>query len=68
MAVLLHACGDGGGEGTEDGNGKIFANRVLDYLPVNSTNATSDDWPYFFQPDAILGEAGAFTNVVSLGY
>ena len=68
MAVLLHACGDGGGEGTEDGNGKIFANRVVDFSPVIPLNTTPADWPFFFQPDAALGEPGDTFDVVSLGY
>ena len=68
MASLMGACGGDGGGGTLGAPVKIYANRVLDYSPVNSLGASSADWPYFYQPGAILGEVGDFTNVISLGY
>jgi hypothetical protein len=46
----------------------VYASRVLSYAPVIGAGTTAADWPYFFQPKAILGAPGTFTSVVSLGY
>lgn len=68
VLLLLSACAppDSGGEGAAS---NVFADRVENFAPVNSENATEDEWPYFFQPEAALGEPGTSVfDVVSLGY
>lgn len=70
-AVLL---GCGGGRGSDGGSAPsgvtqgVFADRVIQYAPVNSQNATAQQWPYFFQPEATLGAPGGVMDVASLGY
>ena len=68
MASLLGACGGGGGQNSGEAYPGVYANRVLDYSPMNSLGATSGEWIYFYQSEAILGKVGGSTNVVSLGY
>ena len=46
----------------------VYASRVLASAPLIPSGVTAAQWPYFFQPDAILGPPGDYTNVVSLGY
>lgn len=68
LALLLAGCPDGGG--TETGNPRpgVYANRVLDAAPSIRAGVTEADWPYFFQPEAVLGAPGGTFDVFSLGY
>jgi hypothetical protein len=67
--LLIGACAPAGGGGDDGGDsGGTHANRVISYDPVNSTGATPDEWPYFFNPGAALGEWMGVLDVVSLGY
>ena len=72
MAVMaLGGCGDGGGGGSpEEGTSypDLYANRIVTINILNVTGADSGRWPYFFQPEAALGEPGGILDVVSLGY
>jgi hypothetical protein len=46
----------------------VYANRVIAHAEINSTGATAAQWPYFFNPGAVLGPPGGTLDVFSLGY
>jgi hypothetical protein len=58
----------GDGSASASGTQGVFADRVVQYTPVNSQNANAQDWPYFFQPEVTLGAPGGTLHVASLGY
>lgn len=72
LCAVLFGCGGGGGPGDSSapsgGTQGVFADRVIQYAPVNSQNATAEQWPYFFQPEKTLGAPGGVMDVASLGY
>ncbi len=69
LIVAVQACGgDGGAPPAGSQATGVFANRVIDYAPTNSTGASEANWPFFFHPEAVIGEPGGTFSVVSLGY
>ena len=88
VGLLLASCGNGnsggstasGASSTSSGctfapRAGVFADRVVSYNPVNSTSASPAQWPYFFQPQTVLGppcgddaNAGGQFDGISLGY
>jgi hypothetical protein len=66
LGAALAACGGSGGGPAGDAG--VWANRVIDYAPVNVKGAQPGDWPYFFAPNAALGPVGGTLDVASLGY
>jgi hypothetical protein len=71
LLLLAGGCGGGGnksnGTSTSAAPG-VFADRVIQYAPVNSLGATAAEWPYFFNPTVTLGAPGGMLDVASLGY
>ncbi len=59
---------DPGADPGSDAAPAIYANRVVAYAPQNSTDATANDWPYFFQPETALGAPAGGMDVASLGF
>ena len=68
LTLLLAGCP--GDSETETGNPRpgLYANRVLDASPLIGAGVTEAEWPYFFQPEAVLGAPGGTFDVFSLGY
>jgi hypothetical protein len=66
--LLLAACGQSGSSGVTTAG--VYADRVIQdgHLNTQSPPATPAQWPYFFQPQAVLGAPGGLLDVFSLGY
>ncbi len=68
LAMLFAGCQGEGGTDTGNPQPGVYANRVLDASPLIGGGVTELDWPYFFQPEAVLGAPGGTFDVLSLGY
>ncbi len=76
LCLLVAACdGGGGGGGSSGGSGPagprpVYADRYIAASSniVNTLGAAPTDWPYFFQPNLMLGAPGGILDVQSLGY
>ena len=71
LVLLAESCGGGGSKGGGSPASlapSVFADRVIQFVPINSRGATAGEWPYFFDASVTLGAPGGVLDVASLGY
>jgi hypothetical protein len=69
LCLSAAACGGGGGSVSNSPSAApVYADRVVRDGHLNPLGATQTDWPFFFQPQVMLGPPGGIMDVFSLGY